>query len=97
MQHIGIEKINERGETLQRSDVNFVDIIVNLYKVNDYKEKFPLLSYIDPYGDTYFNMLQKQDLIRELENFNFDKNLTNKVINFIKNAKDLEYIKFIGD
>ncbi len=97
MQHIGIEKINELGITLQRSEVNFCDFMVELYKIKDYKIKFPLLSYIDPYGDTYFNELQKPDLIRELESFKFDKNLIEEVVNFIKVAKDLEYIKFIGD
>ncbi len=97
MQHIGIRKINEDGETLKVSGINFADFMGELYKIKDYKSKFPLLSYIDPYGDTYFNDLQKPDLITELQRFNINQNLKNEMINFIKNADDLEYIKFIGD
>ena len=89
--------MNERGERLTRSEINFADFMVELYKMDDYKSKFPLMAYVDPYGDTYLNILQRPDFIEELKRFNFNETTTNELIKFIESADIHEYIRFIGD
>ncbi len=60
-----------------------------------------LLSYLDPYGDTFFNRLQIDDLIEDLQNL--DKLEPNKLINDIcalaERCKEEihSYLVFYGD
>ena|SRR2546426_705610 len=97
MQHIGVEKIDENGKTLERSEINFADFMVELYNIEDYKSQFPMMAYVDPYGDTYLNLLQRPVFVEELQRFNFDKSVIEQVVKFIESAYIHEYIKFIGD
>ena len=98
-QHIGIQRIDEHGKLLERSDINFADVVNMLYKLKDYKENYPLLAYVDPYGDTYLNILQRPDFVEELKRFSRDNNFgdTKELADFISKTGVREYIKFIGD
>ncbi len=98
-QHIGLTRIDERGKILERSEVNFADFINVLYKLKKFEDKYPLISYIDPYGDTYFNIRQRSDLVEELKRFSLDNNLGDieQLITFISKTGIHEYIKFTGD
>lgn len=66
-------------------------------------EKYKLLKYIDPYGDTIFNSLQMPDLITDFTN------LINEIPHLKKEIEDVisiadvskksvhQYLKFCGD
>lgn len=102
VQHIAIEKIDENGKTLESCSVNFADI-VNLLPKSDIKQILPLISYIDSYGDTYFNRLQIKDLVDEFitleteEQFKTLKTEIEIVIEFIRSVDVHQYIRFAGD
>ena len=102
-QHIGIEKMNESGETLIECEVNFAEVINASTEKLKAGEKYRLLAYIDPYGNTYFNRLQLPDLISELlslsSSLKSGKLAANieKVISFIKEIDVHQYLKFVGD
>ncbi len=66
-------------------------------------EKFRLLKYLDPYGDTTFNALMFEDLIKDLtelkERLPVDKDQIDLVISYAKECNDdvHTYLKFYGD
>src|SRR3989338_5207545 len=96
-QHIGLERIDENGKLLERSNINFADFINILYKIENYKDKYPLLSYVDPYGDTFLNLLQRPDFVDELKRFINDNDLGDQqeLITFISKIDVHQYIRFI--
>jgi len=89
-------------KVIKNSDINFADIMIFVFKQEDYQKRFSWLSAIDPYGLTMINELQKDNLIKDLETLQaFSdiklKNLIQESINFISQIGDLEFIQFIGD
>ena len=104
-QHVGIVHVDDKGIILNESEINFIFILSDLYNIKNFKIRYKLLSTIDLYGDTIFNRLQSNILIKELEDLLKEKigNRTKKdiisSIYFIKKSlKNLHtYIKFIGD
>jgi hypothetical protein len=55
---------SERGEALE-SVIDFHGDLASIWPVED--ASYPLLQYIDPYGNTIFNRYQMVQLIRELQ------------------------------
>lgn len=101
MQITNILKINERGESLENSQVNFVDVLVVLYKIEDFKNKYPWIATVDPYGDTVFNRIQIPYVLRDLKKLQTEKQelkaIIASLIIFLEKTDIHEYIKFIGD
>jgi hypothetical protein len=66
---------------------------------------FPLLQYVDPYGNTVFNPLQMPQLIEELETLmskssdQESKSLLEKVRELAVQCKNShhQYLRFVGD
>ncbi len=100
-QNIGILLIDESGKTIEGSALNFAGAQQRLVALAEYEDKFPLLSGIDEYGDTYFNAVQRPRVVQELEKLKSDfpdlKDLITKVVSLIEQAGVHEYIKFVGD
>ena len=102
-QHIGIIKINERGEMLERLEINFADVVNVLEEIDSYKDKYPWIGTIDPYGDTIFNRVQIPFVIKDLKKLQkgvrelISKDSIDKLISFLEKFDIHEYIKFIGD
>lgn len=103
VQHIGIERIDENGKTLDFCDINFAEVMNLLSNEDNIIQISPLISYVDPYGDTYFNRLQIKDLVDELnmigskEQFKTLKTKIVTIVRFINLVDVHQYIKFIGD
>lgn len=101
MQHIALLTIDESGNQIKRSDINFAEIMQNVFEDTDYQNKYPWLSTIDPYGLTFFNQLQVKKMVEELKKLSESNNnieVTVKLlINYVESLGDLEYLKFIGD
>ena len=95
--------MDERGNYLEICDVNGNFLNILLFEIRDYKKHYPLLSYINPWGNTYYNELQVKDLIIELEILKSEKFMKkylsdiDKLILFAKNVTTHRYLKFIGD
>src|SRR5437867_7732427 len=66
-------------------------------------EPFRLLKYLDPYGDTTFNAIMFEDLIKDLTELKnklpSDKEQIDTVISYAKECNDdvHTYLKFYGD
>jgi hypothetical protein len=66
-------------------------------------DRFLLLKYLDPYGDTTFNSLMFEDLIRDLtklkELLPGDREQIDTVMNYAKECNEgvHVYLKFYGD
>jgi hypothetical protein len=66
-------------------------------------DKFLLLKYLDPYGDTTFNSLMFEDFIKDLNKLKellpADKEQIDTVISYAKKcSEDVHtYLKFYGD
>jgi hypothetical protein len=69
-------------------------------------ETYPLLSGIDPYGDTIFNSLQMPRLIKELErrfeamDAGLKRRTVGRVLGFARECLDASphtYLVFVGD
>lgn len=103
MQHIALNLVDEKGKLIERSIVNFADIMFVLFGLENYEKKFPWLSKIDPYGYTYCNIYQTPIVIKELENLKKEKiagNLIkeiNETIEFLKKIEQGVSAQFIGD
>ena len=103
-QHIGILRI-ELGEndikTIEDSGLNFSNLLTVTRTFNGFESKFPILSGIDEYGDTYFNFIQKKFLCEELRNIITQSpslfSEANPVIAFLEKAQPKEHIHFVGD
>jgi hypothetical protein len=103
MQHIGLELKGEREREIERSNINFASVISALWKIDDFKNVFPFLSGVDPYGDTYFNVHQAPRVITELEKLK-QENAAAEVLNeiqdtikFLQKVEQHTFAKFIGD
>ena len=102
MQNIEINLENENGQIVEKSNINFSDIIEALWKHGNEKE-YPWLWTIDPYGHTIFNVHQVPKITEELNNLSLkvkDKNTLEElkeIVNFMKKTEQHLYIKFIGD
>ncbi|HZE86739.1 MAG TPA: hypothetical protein VE090_00895 [Methylomirabilota bacterium] len=100
-QHIGIEKVNERGEILNNFHVNFAAVVNILEEIDEYQKKYPWIATIDPYGDTIFNRIQIPFVVEDLKKLQKDKdeltNTINELIDFFEKVDIHEYLKFIGD
>jgi hypothetical protein len=103
MQHIGLEIIDERGNMITRSSINFALVISALWKIQDRENLFPFLSGVDPYGHTYFNVHQAPKIIEELEKLEHadEASTATKEIKdtmeFLKKVEQHTFAKFIGD
>jgi len=85
------------------------DAIQTLPQTLDYDEfdelnlpAFTLFHYINPYGDTVFNCLQIDDLVKDLEQFkriSNQKSVIEEIISLAKKCKNEvhTYIRFYGD
>jgi hypothetical protein len=98
MQHITLLTIDENGNEIKRSDINFAEIMLDVFGDSEYQNKYPWLSTIDPYGLTFFNQLQIKNLVEDLKRLPDSSNGKIKdSIDYINNLGDLEYVKLIGD
>lgn len=97
---------DDEGNTIERLELSIGEvgrlIIENMSK--DELSKTFCLQFIDPYGDTIFNLLQNGFLKKEFEKLlskceiKEDQEGLQSVINFITKAeKDYVFVKFIGD
>ena len=97
-QHIGCHLVDEHGNVVKDSGLNFA-LVLNILGE---KEKYQWLHTIDAYGDTLFNPLQTPFIISELEKLKNElnqemQNLITKFVELIKIIGMHQYIKFIGD
>ena len=100
-QNISIVKVNEHGVVLSKSEINFAPIQKVLSKITNFKEKFPMLSSIDEYGNTSFNRIQLPRLIKELSKSQNlligHRDIIYALVKFIEDFNIHEYLEFIGD
>jgi hypothetical protein len=103
-QLVQIELIDEKGRLIERSDINFMIILDNLYQKKEYKKQYPLLSTIDYNGLTVFNYMQVPLVVKELQhlskrNDSITKEISERVINFMNKIHEHVhlYIRFVGD
>lgn len=102
-QHISIQRISEQEKILGESDANIAEIVNALWQIHNFKEEFPWLSTIDPYGNTYINQPQKQHFLNELTKLTLvvdgleviDSIKVFKL--FLSETEVHQYIKLIGD
>ncbi|MBX4186877.1 MAG: hypothetical protein KW802_01280 [Candidatus Doudnabacteria bacterium] len=101
MQHIGLHLEDEKGNLIERSKINFGDIINSLDEKS--KSLYPWLWSIDPYGHTTFNLYQIPHVITELKQLSLElkneelKLLINEATEFIAKTEQHIYTKLIGD
>lgn len=63
-----IQITDEMGDVLKEIPINVGEIIMGgLYRTDNYKINYPLLSGVDLYGDTVFNIQQVGPLLEELK------------------------------
>lgn len=98
MQHIGVHIQDDKGHIIEISNVNFADILKKVYEIKDFKLKFPVLSSIDPYGDTILKQSQVLNIIDELKELDI-KDSVGELIEFLQkvNFKNNQFVCFIGD
>ncbi len=102
-QHISIQRISEQEKVLSECDVNVAEIINALWQIHNFKEEYPWLSTIDPYGNTYINQPQKQHFLSELTKLALavEESEITETINgfrlFLSETEVHQYIKLIGD
>lgn len=101
MQNIQIIIEDESRKELERSDVNFADILNTVWETTN-KIDFPWTWSIDAYGLTIFNLNQLSYLKSELEKISKDlnqqgKEIIEKLLNFIEKMEQHKYLVFIGD
>jgi hypothetical protein len=96
----------DQGRIVDSLDIYIGDLmrIIDAFPADELRTSH-CLQYIDAYGDTVFNMLQKERLVLELGKVSSrisdagDRECLARVINFIEPYKDKVhlYIKFHGD
>jgi hypothetical protein len=100
VQHIGLQREDERGRTLAHFGEEGIPVeVVDLAPGDS-----TCVRFIDPYGNTVFNQLQLPVLIGELEQMvrssaseEFRKRVTS-VVSFVAESKGVHrYVRFIGD
>ena len=90
-------------EAMQISIAEIIRLIDNNISENELKKTF-CLQFIDPYGDTMFNLLQIGVLKKEFEYLsencqeNKEKEKLKSIVGFISKAEKLHtFVKFYGD
>ena len=90
---------DENGNAEKTMPKEFVSSDLGVF----YKKPFRLLKYIDPYGNTTFNALMYDDLIKDLielkEYIPSDKEQIDEVIKYAQECSEQihTYLKFYGD
>ncbi|MEK7535960.1 MAG: hypothetical protein AAB590_03030 [Patescibacteria group bacterium] len=105
MQNISLHLEDERGNVIERTNINFANIILVLESIEAYTKKYPWLSSIDPYGYTVFNTRQAPKLIGELKKLKEDiqrqdvllDDVVDNTISFLIKVAQHSYARFIGD
>ena len=101
---INIRVINEQGEVIEDTDI-VCPIGSNYIAKEGLADSVKLLSYVDEYGDTFFNRLQFEDLRKDCEIVKQTSNskrinlAMDQLISLIDKWKnDVHiFIKFFGD
>lgn len=101
MQHIGVVLEDERHKELSRLNINFADVLSNVWK-NTNRNEYPWIWSIDPYGLTVFNLNQIPYLRNELKIFakglnNEGAKIVDELVSFIGKLEQHTYLVFIGD
>ena len=100
MQHIGLHLENEDGGIIKKSEINFVDIVLQLIE-HDKEKSLKVLWSIDPYGLTILNNLQIEQFKKELEVLAQQspeiQSQIAEVSDLAKEVSNHTYLKFIGD
>ncbi len=100
-QHIGVVKIDEAGSVIEKSDVNFAEVVNVLHEMDNFSTDYPWIATIDPYGSTVFNSTQVSLVRKELEKILIEApklgELVGKLISILEKIGMHQYIKFIGD
>ncbi len=102
MQHIALQLETEDGELIERSEVNFADIMSALLRQKNYKTDYPWLSTIDPYGETVFNLYQVPNVLRDMDTLKGSLSVEmvkdiEQAINLLNRIEHHVYIRFTGD
>ncbi len=102
MQFVNLRLEDERGEMIEKSDANFAEVILELWEIENAKQKYPWTSSIDPYGYTIFNTHQAPIVKDELEKLKSNvheevKPVIENVINLLNKVDQHLYLRFIGD
>jgi len=104
-----IRLINEQFEVLNYYEGNFRDIYDHYMKKtmtslkDPYNPKYPFLTCIDEYDNTFFNWVQIPKLVQELEKLanedtdNEFKKAVQNVSEYLNKIQSLQYIQFMGD
>lgn len=97
----------ERGEVIDSIGIRISEFTGAIYRNYGKGEltQTRCLQFIDPYGDTTFNMLQKRILVNELKSLSsslgdpMTRDYLGRVIDFLSKYQDDVhiYVKFHGD
>jgi|GEM_PF-1552791 len=102
-QHIGCVMVDENGNVLNGSGLNFNTLHDLLCDFDRQGKKLPWLTSIDDYGDTIFNWRQIPYVLEELKIFKIEDIVSDPslISDFIEYIEQMEwthrYLKFIGD
>ena len=87
-------------ENEEKSALSIISGDLSIYLGNDLN-RFKLLKYLDPYGDTIFNQLQMDDLIQDIQYLvkTEQNSLLNEVLLLAERCKSEPhtYLSFYGD
>jgi len=94
---------DENGSTIKEEADS--SNLMSRFVLHDNLGPYRLMKYLDPYGNSSFNQLQFDDLLRDLEMAKASssaaefKQYLSRVIRLVEEAKQSvhTYIKFIGD
>ena len=104
-QHIGLAIQDEQGIVLERSELNFAELLNLIETFKQFDTLYPTTASIDPYADTLLDSHKVEFLIAELEqasNRQSEKKFTDSVaaicrfLGKVRGHAD-HYVKFIGD
>lgn len=100
-QHVGVQLENEGGALIERSQVNFNQLVCQISEFSSKELHF--LNTIDLYGDTVFNVHQAPVVIEELKKLADmidDAGLLSDIAETVRILEKCEqhlYVRFIGD
>ncbi len=72
MQNISVRIINEQYETVAWHSINFADVLMLADRLPDFEKRYPWITSIHPYSNTFFNPLQIQYVSEELKRLKKD-------------------------
>ena len=102
-QFIEIQKVSEENDTLLQVDFSFLPFVRYAYQADNAKEKYPWITSVDEYGNTYINYIQRDYFVDELNALKHDiddaETLTNleKMVEIFNQQANHQYIKLLGD